>query len=180
MSQQPLIAVLMGSDSDWSVMREAAKVLQEFQVPFEVMVTSAHRTPERTYDYAALVADRGIQLVIVGAGAAAHLGGVVAAVTPLPVIAVPLEATSLAGLDALLSTVQMPGSVPVATMAIGKAGARNAALFAIRILALSDASLRGRMIEFRHNMALSVEEKDRALQVTVAAEFDQAAVTLAV
>ncbi|MBF0125174.1 MAG: 5-(carboxyamino)imidazole ribonucleotide mutase [Magnetococcales bacterium] len=178
--QQPLVAVLMGSDSDWPIMRESAKILQQFQVPFEVLVTSAHRTPERTYDYAATVADRGIRLIIVGAGAAAHLAGVVAAVTPLPVIAVPLEATSLAGLDALLSTVQMPGSVPVAAMAIGKPGARNAALFAIRILALSDVSLRGRMVEFRQDMALSVEEKDRELQVMVAAEFDQATVTLAV
>ncbi|MBF0125585.1 MAG: 5-(carboxyamino)imidazole ribonucleotide mutase [Magnetococcales bacterium] len=161
---QPLVGVLMGSDSDWEVMKEAGKVLREFGVPFEMSVTSAHRTPERTHEYARSAARRGIQVLIVGAGAAAHLAGVVAAVSPLPVIGVPLAATELQGMDALLATVQMPGGVPVATMAIGKAGAKNSALFALRLLALHDGRIRESLEQYHLRMADEVNAKHAALQ----------------
>lgn len=164
MHTTPLIGILMGSDSDWEVMQEAASILQQMDIPFEMTVSSAHRTPERTHHYASSAAERGLQLLIAGAGAAAHLAGVVAASTSLPVIGVPLAATTLQGLDALLATVQMPGGVPVATMAIGKAGARNAALFAVRILALNDPALAEKLADFTRHMAESVQAKDAALQ----------------
>ncbi len=122
----PVVSVVMGSDSDISVMNEAVAVLKQFEVPYEIFLTSAHRSPERTTKFAMGAAERGVKVVIVGAGAAAHLAGVISSQTSLPVIGVPIDATSLGGLDALLSTVQMPGGIPVATMAIGKAGARNA------------------------------------------------------
>lgn len=162
--KKPQVGILMGSDSDWEVMQETASVLKQLAVPFEMSVSSAHRTPERTHEYALSAATRGLQILIAGAGAAAHLAGVVAASTPLPVIGVPLSATSLQGLDALLATVQMPGGVPVATMAVGKAGARNAALFAVRILALSDPELAEKLSDFNKEMAKSVRAKDSALQ----------------
>ncbi|MBF0143476.1 MAG: 5-(carboxyamino)imidazole ribonucleotide mutase [Magnetococcales bacterium] len=168
MGTRPQVGILMGSDSDWEVMKEAALVLKEFAVPFEMVVTSAHRTPERTHAYATEVEDRGLRVLIVGAGAAAHLAGVVAASTQLPVIGVPLSATGLQGLDALLATVQMPGGIPVATMAIGRAGAKNAALFAIRILGLGDPELRKRLADYRRRMAVEVEAKDAALQSRLA------------
>lgn len=164
MSNKPLIGILMGSDSDWNVMQEAATVLQQLGIPFEMTVSSAHRTPERTHQYAHSALQRGLKILIAGAGAAAHLAGVVAASTPLPVIGVPLSATTLQGLDALLATVQMPGGVPVATMAIGRAGARNAALFAARILALSDPALAQKLADFNRATMESVLAKDVALQ----------------
>lgn len=169
MNTSPLVGILMGSDSDWRVMEEAASVLQQLAIPFEMTVSSAHRTPERTHTIARSAAERGIRVLIAGAGAAAHLAGVVAASTPLPVIGVPLSATDLKGMDALLATVQMPGGIPVATMAIGKAGARNAALFAARILALSDPDLAERMKVFQQAMTDSVLAKDAALQSRLSA-----------
>ncbi|MBF0214340.1 MAG: 5-(carboxyamino)imidazole ribonucleotide mutase [Magnetococcales bacterium] len=163
-SNMPRVGILMGSDSDWEVMKEAGKVLRDFGIPFEMSVTSAHRTPERTHDYALNAAPRGIRILIVGAGAAAHLAGVVASITDLPVIGVPLSATELQGMDALLATVQMPGGIPVATMAIGKAGAKNAALLSVRILALEDPELAERYRDFKSRMAAEVTQKHQALQ----------------
>src|SRR3989339_1155251 len=154
-----LISVVMGSDSDLPVMEEAAKILESFGVPYELFLTSAHRTPERTTEFARGASERGIKVIIVGAGAAAHLAGVIAAQTQLPVIGVPIDATSLHGLDALLATVQMPGGIPVATMAIGKAGAKNAALLAIRILAIENPDLSAKLNAYIGKMAEDVEKK---------------------
>jgi len=162
--KKPLVGIVMGSDSDLEIMREAALLLDEFAVPFELFLTSAHRTPARTAAYADSAEDRGIRVFIVGAGAAAHLAGVIASRTLLPVIGVPIDATSLRGLDALLSTVQMPGGVPVAAMAIGKAGARNGALLAIQILALGDGGLLEKLRRYRLRMAADVETKQGTLQ----------------
>jgi len=159
-----LVSVLMGSDSDLSVMKEALETLKRFGIPYELYLTSAHRTPDRTKEFAQKAEGRGVKVLIVGAGAAAHLAGVVASLSRLPVIGVPIDATSLGGLDALLSTVQMPGGIPVATMAIGKAGARNAALMAARILALSDEALRLKLQQHAEQMARDVEEKHRKLE----------------
>jgi len=158
-----LISVVMGSDSDLPVMTEAAKVLEEFGIAHELILTSAHRTPLRTTQFASAAAGRGIKAIIVGAGAAAHLAGVIASQTPLPVIGVPIDATALNGLDALLSTVQMPGGIPVATMAIGKAGAKNAALFAVRMLALDDKTLEKKLRDYIRKMAKDVEKKQENL-----------------
>ncbi|MBF0380401.1 MAG: 5-(carboxyamino)imidazole ribonucleotide mutase [Magnetococcales bacterium] len=168
MSKKPVVGILMGSDSDFEVMQEAGKSLKGFDIPFEMMVTSAHRTPEKTHKYTQSAVERGIKVLIVGAGAAAHLAGVVAASTPLPVVAIPLSATDLKGMDALLSTVQMPGGIPVACMAIGKAGAKNAGIYAARILALSDAALAQKLTQFSLDMAAAVEKKDQALQLRLA------------
>ena len=162
--QDPVVLIVMGSDSDLPVMEEAAAILAEFQVPFEMRVSSAHRSPKRTAALAAEAAGRGVKVVIAAAGMAAHLAGVIAAETTLPVIGVPMPGGALNGLDALYATVQMPGGIPVATMAIGKAGAKNAALFAIQILALADRDLADRVSLFRERMAGEVEEKDRELQ----------------
>ena len=151
----------MGSDSDWSVMEDAAHALAEFDVPFEVGVVSAHRTPARMLDYARTAAGRGIEVIIAGAGGAAHLPGMVAAATPLPVIGVPVPLGKLDGLDSLLSIVQMPAGVPVATVSIG--GARNAGLLAVRILAVSDPTLLERIKAFQAALEASVLEKDAAL-----------------
>lgn len=159
-----LVSVVMGSDSDLPVMEEAVKVLAEFAIPYELFLTSAHRTPERTAVFARGAAKRGVKIMIVGAGAAAHLAGVIAAQSLLPVIGVPIDATSLRGLDALLATVQMPGGIPVATMAIGKAGAKNAALFAVRILALEDAALQKQLQSYIRRMASDVERKHENLK----------------
>jgi 5-(carboxyamino)imidazole ribonucleotide mutase len=156
------VAVIMGSDSDWSVMADAAEALAEFDIPAEVRVVSAHRTPQAMFDYARGAADRGIEVIIAGAGGAAHLPGMVAAATPLPVIGVPVPLARLDGLDSLLSIVQMPAGVPVATVSIG--GARNAGLLAVRILASSDAALRARIVAFQEQLADSVRTKDAALQ----------------
>jgi phosphoribosylaminoimidazole carboxylase PurE protein len=161
-----VVSIVMGSDSDLPVMEEAVKVLEAFAIPHELYLTSAHRTPERTTLYARSAAKRGVKVIIVGAGAAAHLAGVIAAQTLLPVIGVPIDATSLKGLDALLATVQMPGGIPVATMAIGKAGAKNAALFAVRILALEDAGLLKKLQAYVRKMAQEVERKHANLKKT--------------
>ncbi|MBF0285854.1 MAG: 5-(carboxyamino)imidazole ribonucleotide mutase [Magnetococcales bacterium] len=168
MAKQPLVGVLMGSDSDWEVMRVAVETLQELDIPCEARVSSAHRTPARTHEYAASAEARGLRMLIVGAGAAAHLAGVVASQTVLPVIGVPLSATDLKGMDALLATVQMPGGIPVATMAIGTAGAKNAALLAAQILALGDPELSARLKAQRRDMAAAVERKDAELQQKMA------------
>jgi len=155
-SQDILVSIVMGSDSDLPVMEEAIKIMEQFDIPYELFLTSAHRSPARTATFAKNASQRGIKVIIVGAGAAAHLAGVIAAETLLPVVGVPIDATSLRGLDALLATVQMPGGIPVATMAIGKAGARNAALFAVRILALENETMRNNLIKFVDNMAKDV------------------------
>ena len=162
----PLVGILMGSDSDLPTMGEAARVLQEFDVPFEIHVSSAHRTPDRVIRFARDAEKRGFRVLIAGAGGAAHLAGVTAAHTLLPVIGVPMEGGALHGLDALLSTVQMPGGIPVATVAIGKPGARNAGLLAVQILALTDAGLRRDLLASRRRMSAQVAEKDRQLQAT--------------
>ena len=161
--EKVLVSVVMGSDSDLPIMTETVKILDEFAIGYELILTSAHRTPERTTKFAQAAAKRGVQVIIVGAGAAAHLAGVIAAQTSLPVIGIPIDATSLHGLDALLSTIQMPGGVPVACMAIGKAGAKNAALFAIRILALADKSIDSKLSAHVQKMALEVEKKQENL-----------------
>jgi len=155
---EPKVAILMGSDSDLEVMREAEKRLEYFGIPHETRILSAHRSPLKTIEYADSAAGRGIEVIIVGAGAAAHLAGVVAANSPLPVIGVPIDCSSLKGLDALLSTVQMPGGVPVATMAIGRAGARNGAILAVQILALSDPVLFEKLERYKASLAKEVEE----------------------
>jgi 5-(carboxyamino)imidazole ribonucleotide mutase len=156
------VGLVMGSDSDWSVMTDAAEALAEFDVPFEVGVLSAHRTPVRMLDYASRAAGRGIEVIIAGAGGAAHLPGMVASATPLPVIGVPVPLARLDGLDSLLSIVQMPSGVPVATVSIG--GARNAGLLAIRILGVSDPGLRARMVTFQTDLEALVLAKDEALR----------------
>ncbi len=157
----PLVGILMGSDSDFEIMKESAKVLKDFGVPFEVVVTSAHRTPERTLEYAKSARDRGLKVLIVGAGMAAHLAGVIAAKTIIPVIGVPINSSSLNGIDALYSTLQMPSGIPVGTMAIGKAGAKNAALYAIQMLALSDENLQKKLDDFRKEFEKVVVEREK-------------------
>jgi phosphoribosylaminoimidazole carboxylase PurE protein len=162
-TENVLISVVMGSDSDLPIMAEAAKILEEFNIGYELILTSAHRSPARTTKFATSASGRGVKVIIVGAGAAAHLAGVIASQTTLPVIGVPIDATSLHGLDALLATVQMPGGIPVATMAIGKAGAKNAALFAIRMLALEDKEIRATLLAYIEKMAKDVEKKQETL-----------------
>ena len=162
--KEVVVSVVMGSDSDLPTMEETVKVLETFAIPHELYLTSAHRTPERTTAFCRGAAKRGVRVIIVGAGAAAHLAGVIASQTLLPVIGVPIDATSLQGLDALFATVQMPGGIPVATMAIGKAGAKNAALFAVRILALDDAGLQKKLQAYIHRMASDVERKHENLK----------------
>jgi 5-(carboxyamino)imidazole ribonucleotide mutase len=159
---KPRVGVIMGSDSDWSVMEDAAHALAEFDVPFEVGVVSAHRTPGRMLDYAQTAAGRGIEVIIAGAGGAAHLPGMVASATPLPVIGVPVPLAKLDGLDSLLSIVQMPAGVPVATVSIG--GARNAGLLAVRILGAGDPQLRAKVEEFQEELAQTVLKKDAELR----------------
>ncbi len=156
----------MGSESDLPVMEEGAKVLADFGVPYELRISSAHRSPQRTAALAAEAAGRGVRVILAGAGMAAHLAGVVAAETVLPVIGVPVGGGALNGVDALYSTVQMPGGIPVAAMAIGKAGARNAGIFALQILAVGDPVLTQRLVAFREAMAREVEEKDHRLQAS--------------
>jgi 5-(carboxyamino)imidazole ribonucleotide mutase len=158
----PRVAVIMGSDSDWPVMQAAAEALAEFDIPFEVGVVSAHRTPGRMLDYSRGAAGRGIEVIIAGAGGAAHLPGMVASATPLPVIGVPVPLAKLDGLDSLLSIVQMPAGVPVAAVSIG--GARNAGLLAVRILASADPALQARVQSFQADLEAAVLAKDRALR----------------
>jgi len=171
MHGKPLVSILMGSDNDYEIMLEAAKALDQFGIPFEMTVSSAHRTPERTANIVRSARERGIRVIVAGAGAAAHLAGVVAAETTLPVIAVPIDSTSLHGLDALLAMVQMPAGIPVATMAIGKPGARNAGLFAVQMLALHDAELTRKLVEFKAEMAIGVEAKAKSLQKRLEVDF---------
>ncbi len=160
-----LVGVIMGSDSDWPTMRAAADALAEFDVAYEVRVVSAHRTPEAMLEYAKTAADRGLRVIIAGAGGAAHLPGMVASATPLPVIGVPVPLAHLDGLDSLLSIVQMPAGVPVATVSIG--GARNAGLLAVRILAAADDGLRARMLSFQDGLRALVAEKDATLRTSL-------------
>lgn len=161
--KKPLVGILMGSDSDLSVMEEAVNVLKRFGVPYEVTVSSAHRTPRRTSLYAKNALKRGIKIIIAGAGSAAHLAGFVAAETTIPVIGVPIESSPLKGLDSLLSTVQMPGGVPVASMAIGKAGAKNAGIFAVEILSLADKRLANELKVYRKEMERQVLKKAKKI-----------------
>lgn len=164
MPTNPLVLLVMGSDSDLPVMQEAADLLRSFNIAYEMRISSAHRSPTRTMALASEAADRGIRIIIAGAGMAAHLAGVVAAKTLLPVIGIPMPGGALNGVDALYSTVQMPAGIPVATMAIGKAGAKNAGLFAIQILALNDTQLTSALQEYRAQMDSDLEHKDSALQ----------------
>jgi 5-(carboxyamino)imidazole ribonucleotide mutase len=161
---QPKVGILMGSDSDLEVMREAAKRLESFGIGYEIRIMSAHRTPEKAAAYASSARERGLEAIICGAGAAAHLAGAIAANTTLPVIGVPIDSSSLKGLDALLATVQMPAGIPVATMAIGKAGAANAGIFAAQIIAAKDAEIAAKLAQAKSEMAAGVEERDRKLQ----------------
>ncbi len=151
-----LVGVIMGSQSDWETMQEACKILSDFEIPYEAKVVSAHRTPHFMLEYASKAQSRGLQVIIAGAGGAAHLPGMVAACTPLPVLGVPVQSRSLQGLDSLLSIVQMPGGIPVASLAIGAAGAKNAGLLAARILALGDSAIRKKMEEFMAQQTQSV------------------------
>ena len=164
----PVVGIVMGSDSDWPMMEPAALALEEFGVPYEAHVVSAHRTPRRMLDYAESAAGRGLRVVIAGAGGAAHLPGMIAAATPLPVIGVPRPLDRLDGLDSLLSIVQMPAGVPVATVSIG--GGRNAGLLAVRILAASDQTLRAAVIRFQADLAEQVTARDLTLRERLASE----------
>jgi len=161
---KPRVAVVLGSDSDFPVIMDMLQTLKDFDVPHEVTVSSAHRSPDRTYRYAATLEERGVQVVIACAGAAAHLAGVLAAHTIIPVIGVPIDSSPLQGLDALLSTSMMPAGVPVATMGIGKAGATNAGVLAIQILARGDADLVQKLKDYKKRLADKVEERDRELK----------------
>jgi 5-(carboxyamino)imidazole ribonucleotide mutase len=155
---EPLVGIIMGSSSDWETMRHAADTLRELGIAHETRVVSAHRTPDRLYDYARSARERGLKLIIAGAGGAAHLPGMAASMTSLPVLGVPVESQALAGLDSLLSIVQMPAGVPVATLAIGRAGAVNAAILAASILAIADESLAGRLDDYRARQTAAVGE----------------------
>jgi len=160
----PTVAIVMGSKSDYEVMKESAALLEEFMIPHEVRVISAHRTPDAAHTFATGAETGGIQLIIAAAGKAAHLAGVIAALTTLPVLGVPMATSDLGGLDSLLSTVQMPAGIPVGTTAIGKAGAKNAALLAVSILALSDTSLREDLKAYRLKMRAEVEAADAEIR----------------
>jgi len=164
MAKKPLVSIVMGSDSDLEVMREAARALDDFGIPYEMDITSAHRAPARTSEFARQAAGRGLKVIIAGAGGAAHLAGVIAAETTLPVIGVPMPSSSLQGLDALLATVQMTAGIPVATLAVGKAGATNAGILAAQILALSDPALAKKIVAHKEKLARSVVEKSKKLR----------------
>src|SRR6266576_2662256 len=159
-----LVGIIMGSDSDAAVMAETTKALQQFGVPYEIGVYSAHRSPHRTLEYVSSARARGLKVIIAGAGSSAHLAGVTAAETTLPVIGVPIDSSPLSGLDSLLSTVQMPPGVPVATMGVGKSGATNAGIFAVQILALDDEDLMKHLVEYKEWLEKAVEEKSRKVQ----------------
>jgi len=160
----PLVGIVMGSDSDLDVMKAAAEILNKFDILYEMTVASAHRSPARAAKFAASARERGMKLIIAGAGHAAHLAGVMAAHTPLPVIGVPIDSSCLVGFDSLLSTVQMPPGIPVATVSIGKPGARNAGILAAQILALSDPELASKLDDFKADMAEKVEEKAKKVE----------------
>jgi len=161
---RPLVGIIMGSDTDLPVMSESARMLEKFGIPFEIEVISAHRSPARTQEYASTAIARGLKVIIVAAGGAAHLAGAVAALTTLPVIAVPMATTVLSGIDSLLSTVQMPAGVPVAAMAIAKPGAINAAIYAAEILATSDPRVAERLVAYKRELARSVAEKSERVK----------------
>jgi 5-(carboxyamino)imidazole ribonucleotide mutase len=161
-SESPLVGVAMGSESDWPVMEDAVDTLKEFDVPFETRVLSAHRTPAVMQDYAERAHERGLKVIIAGAGGAAHLPGMIAASTPLPVLGVPVKTSKLNGLDSLLSIVQMPGGVPVGSLAIN--GAENAALLAVQILATSDDALMQRLLDYKQDLIEKVEAMDQSVQ----------------
>jgi phosphoribosylamine--glycine ligase len=163
-SASPKVGIVMGSDSDLGVMKEAASILKKFDIPYDITVASAHRTPQRAGEYAASARQRGMQIIIAGAGHAAHLAGAMAAHTTLPIIGVPIDSSCLQGMDALLSTVQMPPGVPVATVSIGKPGAINAGILAAQILALGDADLEKRLLAFKQEMAEKVVQKAEKLK----------------
>ncbi len=167
MSTRPLVSIVMGSDSDLEIMREAGKVLDEFGINYEIDVTSAHRSPDRTADYARKAAGRGIRVIIAGAGGAAHLAGVIAAHTTLPVIGVPIPSTPLQGMDSLLATVQMPAGIPVAAVAIGKPGATNAGILAAQVLALSDPAVAKMLAAHKEELARGVEETSKKLKTSM-------------
>lgn len=164
MAENPMVSIVMGSDSDLEIMNEAAKALEDFGIPYEIDVTSAHRSPARTGEFARNAASRGVKVIIAGAGGAAHLAGVIAAESTLPVIGVPIPSTPLNGLDSLLAIVQMPAGIPVATTAIGKAGATNAGILAAQIIALSNSSVAAKMTSLKEKLVKSVEEKSQKLQ----------------
>lgn len=164
MSEKVLVSIVMGSDSDLEIMNEAAKALEGFGIPYEIDITSAHRSPVRTSEYSRALVSRGLKVVIAGAGGAAHLAGVIAAETTLPVIAVPIASTSLAGLDALLAMVQMPAGIPCATVAIGKPGATNAGILAAQILGTHDAEIAKKLVAYKEKLAKGVETKSKKLQ----------------
>jgi 5-(carboxyamino)imidazole ribonucleotide mutase len=163
----PLVGIVMGSDSDWPKIKAAAAALDEFGVPYEVRVMSAHRTPEVVREYAAMAAARGLKVMVAAAGGAAHLAGVIASHTTLPVIGIPVPTELSGGLDSLLSVVQMPGDVPVATVAVGGGGPRNAGLLAVQILALGSKALQEKLTAFKHKLTEKIAEKDAALQETL-------------
>jgi 5-(carboxyamino)imidazole ribonucleotide mutase len=164
MAESPLVSIVMGSDSDLEIMNEAAKALEDFGIPYEIDVTSAHRSPARTGEFARNAAARGIRVIIAGAGGAAHLAGVIAAETTLPVIGVPIPSTPLNGLDSLLAIVQMPAGIPVATTAIGKAGATNAGILAAQMIGLSNTTVAGKLKSLKEKLVRSVEDKSKKLQ----------------
>lgn len=161
--KKPLVAIVMGSDSDLPVMKDALQTLDSFDIPYEVTIASAHRTPQRTASFSRAAKKRGIEVIIAGAGWAAHLAGVIASETTLPVLGVPIDSSPLSGLDALLSMVQMPSGVPVATMTIGKAGAKNAAVFAAQILALKYPAIQKKLTVYKKKLAHDVTKKSDAL-----------------
>jgi 5-(carboxyamino)imidazole ribonucleotide mutase len=164
MPESPLVSIVMGSDSDLEIMNEAAKALEDFGISYEIDVTSAHRSPARTAEFSRNAASRGVKVIIAGAGGAAHLAGVIAAETTLPVIGVPIPSTPLNGMDSLLAIVQMPAGIPVATVAIGKAGATNAGILAAQIIGLGSASVAGKLKKLKEKLVKSVEEKSQKLQ----------------
>lgn len=167
MSDAAQVGIVMGSDSDWPKINKVAEALAEFGVQYEVRVMSAHRTPHVVADYASTARDRGLKVIIAAAGGAAHLAGVVAAHTTLPVIGLPVPTPELGGLDSLLSTVQMPGDVPVASMAVGMGGPRNAGIFAVQILATADASLQSKLNAFKQLLIANMAAKDKKLQASL-------------
>jgi len=167
---KPVVGILMGSDSDLSIMQESGAMLREFGIEYEMTIASAHRTPKKVLEYSQSAERRGLKVIIAGAGWAAHLAGVIASQTTLPVIGVPIDSSALKGIDALLSTVQMPGGVPVATMSLGKAGAKNAGIFAAQILATSDVKVANRLKVYKVEMERDIEEKSKKLTAVVCAE----------
>ncbi|MFZ3065245.1 MAG: 5-(carboxyamino)imidazole ribonucleotide mutase [Nitrospirota bacterium] len=164
MEDKPLVGIVMGSSSDIEIMEEAARILKEFGIPYEMTIASAHRSPKRTSEYAKSAVERGLEVIIAGAGSAAHLAGVIASETILPIIGVPIDSSPLKGLDSLLSTVQMPAGIPVAAMAIGKAGAKNAGIFAAEILATKHPEILEKLINYRRRLAENIEKEAKKLE----------------